>query len=138
MQLNKFLHDVTEHLRVYLLAGTLFAVGLDVSGNVTMGAAEGGAAGAMAGMGMTAMVGDADLPVVIAVHAVGILIALVGGALYLANIWAGFLSLRQFRFRFKERGALLKACGWSAAFAYVLVSAAIGLSINAVYLALVG
>lgn len=147
MLLTTFLHDVTDHLRVYLLAGTLFAVGLDVAGNVSSavdgGLSESGAAGAMTGMGMTgmgitSMAGQTDLPVVLAVQAVGALIALVGGALYLANMWAGFLSLRQFRFRFKERGPLLKACGWSAAFAYVLTSTAIGLAINAVYLALVG
>lgn len=147
MLLTTFLHDVTDHLRVYLLAGTLFAVGIDVAGNVSSaidgGLGDSGAAGAMTGMGMTgmgmtSMAGQTDLPVILAVQAVGALIALVGGALYLANMWAGFLSLRQFRFRFKERGPLLKACGWSAAFAYVLTSTAIGLAINAVYLVLVG
>lgn len=137
MSLTEFLHDVSEHLRVYLLAGTLAAVGVDVAANVS-GSMRGDAGSAMAGMGMRVAPDDATFPVLLAVQAIGVLIALVGGALYLANMWAGFLALRRFRFRFHERGPLLKACGWSAAFAYLVISAVIGLAVNAVYLALVG
>ena len=35
MSLTDFLHDVAEHLRVYLLAGTLVAIGVDVAANVS-------------------------------------------------------------------------------------------------------
>ena len=92
----------------------------------------------MAGVGMMLATDETNPGVVLAIQATGTLIAVVGGALYLANMWAGFITLRRFRFRFRERGALLKACGWSAAFAYVLTSAVIGVAVNAVYLALVG
>lgn len=137
MQLTLFLHQVTEHLRVYVMAGTLAAVGLDVARNVSASMGDGPSA-AMTGMGMAIVTHETNTAVILAVQGIGLLIAGVGGALYLANIWAGFLTLRQFRFRFAERGPILKLCGWSAAFAYVLTSAVIGVAINAVYLALVG
>ncbi|SFJ10525.1 hypothetical protein [Jannaschia pohangensis] len=137
MSLSDFLHDVSEHLRIYLLAGTLVAVGVDVAGNVS-GSMRGAPGTAMADMGMSLAPQDSSLSVLLAIQAIGAMIALVGGVLYLANMWSGFLALRAFRFRFKERGPLLKACGWSAAFAYILISAVIGLAVNAVYLALVG
>jgi hypothetical protein len=78
------------------------------------------------------------MPLALGVQVIGVLIALVGAVIYLGNMWCGYVALRAFRFQFRERGLVLKACGWSAAFLYVLVSAAIGLAVNAVYLALVG
>ena len=68
---------------------------------------------------------------------VGLGLLAMGLGLYAANLWCGFAALRAFRFRFHERGMLLQACGWSAAFAYLLGAVAIGLSVEAVYLALV-
>lgn len=137
MQVTLFLHQVTQQLRVYVMAGTLAAVGLEAARNVSA-SMEDGPSAAMTGMGMAIVTHETNTAVILAVQSIGLLIAGVGGALYLANIWASFLTLRQFRFRFAERGPILTLCGWSAAFAYVLTTAVIGGTINAVYLALVG
>ncbi len=134
MNLVDTIHDITDHLKVYLLSGTLVAIGVDVAGN-----AGGPVGGAMIG-GMDAMVVHPMLstPVALGVQLIGALIAVVGAALYLGNMWCGYVALRQFRFRFDNRGLLLQACGWSGAFLYVLTAAVIGVAVNAVYLTLVG
>lgn len=128
------IHDITDHLKVYLVAGTFVALGVDVAGNVTetMGSAI---SGAMQAMPMPQAV--VSHPTAVLIRGIGAMIAVVGAALYLGNMWCGYVALRQFRFNFKERGLLLKACGWSAAFLYVVVCAVIGVAVNAVYLALV-
>lgn len=141
LRLSVAIHACTEHVKVYILAGTLVAVGLDVAGRA-MGAAGGAMAGVVAGA-MAAMPGGAhqgQVPSVFVwgIHATGALIVAVGAILYATNVWVGYTALRDLRFRFAERGPLLRTCGWSLAFAYVLVSAVIGIAVNAVYLALVG
>ena len=143
MQMSALVQDLTDHIKVYLVAGTLVAVGVDVATNVT--ASMTGATSAMADamVTMRPVVGMMEalavpLPVAWFLKAVGAAILLIGAALYAANMWCGYTALRNFRFRFEERGLVLKTCGWSAAFLYVLASLAIGLSVNAVYLALVG
>ncbi|WP_298429304.1 hypothetical protein [uncultured Jannaschia sp.] len=135
MALVDQIHDATDHLKVYLLAGTLVAVGVDVAANVS-----GSMTGEMMVPSMTEMSAPMAVlsdPLALAVKAIGGLIALVGAALYLGNMWCGFVALRALRFRFEERGVILQAGGWSLAFLYVVVSAVIGLAVNAVYLALV-
>jgi hypothetical protein len=134
LTLSAIVERVAEHLKVYLLSGTLAAVGIDVATNVTdaMGGAMGGA---MAPMGMNPLV--ASHPVALAVQAVGAAIFVAGATLYAANIWCGFRALRLLRFRFVERGPILKICGWSFAFLYLLGSVVVGAAVNAVYLALV-
>ena len=132
MQLTRaFVHDVTEHIKTYLVAGTLAAVGLDVVNNV-----ESSMGGAMAGVDMMAAL-SVPGPLALLVRGVGVALLVMGLALYAANMWCGFRALRDYRFRFENRGVVLQACGWSAAFLYVLGSLAIGASVNAVYLALV-
>ncbi|MEM7490646.1 MAG: hypothetical protein AAF390_16130 [Pseudomonadota bacterium] len=137
MSLVETIQDVTDHIKAYLLAGTLVALGADIARNVS-----GSVGGAMTGAMATAMPAAPNLmlsdPATLAVQGIGALIGLVGAVLYLGNMWCGFVALRQFRFNFAERGVLLQACGWSAAFLYVVVSAVIGVAVNAVYLALVG
>ncbi|MFO6466013.1 hypothetical protein ACK8OR_16595 [Jannaschia sp. KMU-145] len=135
MALVDLIHDATDHLKVYLLSGTLVAVGVDVAANVS-----GSMTGEMMVPSMTEMSPPMAIlsdPLAFAVKAIGGLIALVGATLYLGNMWCGFVALRALRFRFEERGVILQAGGWSLAFLYVVVSAVIGLAVNAVYLALV-
>jgi hypothetical protein len=140
MTLVQMIHDATDHIKVYLVAGTLVALGVDVAGNAT-GGMGGMVGGAVAGMGNAmAMLDAPDLPPALGlgVQGIGALIAVVGAAMYLGNMWCGYVALRRFRFAFRERGPLLMACGWSAAFLYVLASAVVGLAVQAVYLAIVG
>lgn len=134
MDLTQLIQGVTEHLKSYLLAGTLVAVGVDVSTNVT-GSMGGAMSGPMGALPMAA--GPWSWLLTLGVQGIGALIAAVGAVLYVATMWVGYVALRQLRFRFAGRGVVLKACGWSVAFLYVLVSAVIGLAVNAVYLALV-
>lgn len=140
MSTPTLVHHVTEHIKTYLVAGTLVAVGIDVATNVTasMGGAMASMGGAMAqAQPMLAMGGlSVPGPLALLVQGVGVAILAIGLALYGANMWCGYAALRAFRFRFHERGPVLQACGWSAAFLYVLGSVAIGLSVNAVYLAI--
>ncbi|MEM7710888.1 MAG: hypothetical protein AAF264_09115 [Pseudomonadota bacterium] len=126
------IHRITDHIKVYLLSGTLVALGLDMAGDVT--GSMGGAMSNAMGMGPQTMLSG---PTRLAIQGIGALIALVGAGLYLGNMWCGFVALRTFRFNFAERGVLLQLCGWSAAFLYVVISAVIGVAVNAVYLALV-
>ena len=130
------IHRITDHIKVYLLSGTLVALGLDMAGDVTgsMAGAVSGAMGGGSGAGPRTMLSD---PVSFAIQGIGALIAVVGAGLYLGNMWCGFVALRTFRFNFAERSVLLQLCGWSAAFLYVVVSAVIGVAVNAVYIALV-
>ena len=136
MALAQTITDVTDHLKVYLLAGTLVAIGVDVTTNVT---------GSMGGMGAAMgdlMAGPMDklavaAPLALGFKAVGLIVAAIGAMLYAGNLWCGFVALRRLRFRFEERGVVLQACGWSLAFVYVVSSVVIGVAVNAVYLALV-
>ncbi|MCK0168924.1 hypothetical protein MWU52_15320 [Jannaschia sp. S6380] len=136
MAIAKLVHDVTEHLRVYLLSGTLVAVGIDVATNVT-GSMGGGMSGAMAAVPMQMDKLSIATPFALLVQGIGLTILAIGAALYAGNMWCGYAALRNLRFRFRERGPVLMACGWSLAFLYVLASVMIGIAVNAVYLALV-
>ena len=139
MDLSTLLQPITEHLKTYFVAGTLAAVGRDVASNV-----EHSVGGSMATMPMVMMPVMEAMPEMaasglwaVALRGVGVGLLVMGLSLYALNLWCGYRALRAFRFRFRERGLILKACGWSAAFAYVIGSIAIGLSVEAVYLALV-
>lgn len=137
MDPGRLVHDVTEHLRVYLLSGTLVAVGVDVATNVD-GSMGGGLSGAMASMAPAAMPHlTVASPLALLIQGIGALLLAMGAALYAGNMWCGYTALRRMRFRFVARGPLLRACGWSLAFVYVLTSLTIGVAVNAVYLALV-
>ncbi|MEM9795934.1 MAG: hypothetical protein AAF919_05575 [Pseudomonadota bacterium] len=137
---NALIQTVTDHIKVYLVAGTLAAIGFDVMSNVSAEMVP-PIAGIMGDAMLTMPMMDGLTvpgPVALLVQGIGASILAIGLILYGANMWCGFRALRQFRFRFKERGPVLKTCGWSAAFLYVVGSVAIGLSVNAVYLTLVG
>lgn len=131
MALTDTIHDLSDHLKTYLLAGTLVAVGLDVTGDLS------GAMGGAMMVPMSMLPPAWDGPVHLAVQGVGLVIVAMGIALYLGNMWCGYVALRLFRFRFERRGPLMQACGWSAAFLYVVASATVGVAVNAVYLRLV-
>lgn len=126
------IRDVSDHLRVYLMAGTLFAVGMDVAGRGTDAHAVTALGGALPTDGAAEMV-----TLSILVHGLGWLIAAAGSALYLGNMWDGFVALRKLQPTLSMPPVLVAACGCSLAIAYIAVSAAIGLAVNAVYLALV-
>ncbi|WP_308916017.1 hypothetical protein [Jannaschia sp. LMIT008] len=137
MRLAKMIEATTEHLKVYLYAGTLVAVGVDVAANT--GGSMGGGMGSTLGRLPMDMADPVWLgPVTLGLQMVGALLLVLGVALYAANIWVGFAALRALRFRFVDRGLMLKACGWSMAFVYVIGSLLIGVAVNAVYLSLVG
>lgn len=55
--------------------------------------------------------GGWSMPVKLGLRAIGALIATVVAVLYVGNLWCGFAARRALRFRFVERGLLLKGCG---------------------------